>query len=237
MQDDEEDQTREITKMGQIYRNAILNVGAMAAAEGDAAGLFADRDPEVVSPFALTIKRKGYQHMCFAFFDDIADFQHCSLFRRGWVLQERLLSRRTVYFGKQLRWECSTTVATEAFPNRTPGWSGTEFPGIDGPFRLGTLLTRRSGVATGKHWKDNENYEGWQDIAEKFTQCKLSYDEYFLPAISGLAYSFQAELDSQYHAGLWRNDLVNGLLWHRGILTNDECPPRQLKYRGRLQTS
>jgi hypothetical protein len=70
VQDDEEDKGPEIAKMDRIYRNAMLNVGAVAAAESNpdpvSTGLFVDRDPREISPFALTIKRKDCEHICYA---------------------------------------------------------------------------------------------------------------------------------------------------------------------------
>jgi hypothetical protein len=75
VQDDEEDQGPEIAKMDHIYRNAILNVGAIAAAESDSdllsTGLFVNHDPQDISPFAIAIKRKDYEHICFAYPEDM----------------------------------------------------------------------------------------------------------------------------------------------------------------------
>jgi hypothetical protein len=244
VQDDENDKGPEIAKMDHIYRNAILNVGALAAAENEldpsSTGLFVDRNPQLISPYAFTIKRKDYEHIFFAYKNDISIFYHSPLFKRGWVLQERLLSRRTVYFGQQLRWECSETIATEAFPNRIPGLTSgprnSIFSGIYTPLRLGALLTRSSGNATEKYRCESDNYDGWQSIVMQYTRCRLSYEEDFLPALSGLARCFQTELGSQYLAGLWRNDVIRGLLWCRKDVPEDFLP-LPAKYRGRLQIS
>jgi hypothetical protein len=165
IQDDDEDKDPEIAKMDHIYWNAILNVGAIAAAESVSdlvsTGLFVDRDPHEISPFAPSIKRENYEQICFTWVDDGWDVHLCARFQRGWVLQERILSRRTVYFGRQLRWECSEIIANEAFLCRIPrliDWRGVGEPGIDAPFRLRTLLTRRSGDATERLWCDDSNY-------------------------------------------------------------------------------
>jgi hypothetical protein len=118
------------------------------------------------------------------------------------VLQERLLSRRTIFFGNLIYWECSEILANEVFPNGIP--RSFDLPGTDAHFRLGALLKKKSENATDEYQSDSENYDGWGEIVERFTQCSLSHDADFLPALSGLAYSFQTELVSQYHAGLWR---------------------------------
>ena len=41
---------------------------------------------------------------------------HTPLYERGWMLQERVLSRSTIHLGRQVLWECMSSVAWEAFP-------------------------------------------------------------------------------------------------------------------------
>ncbi|KAF1963751.1 HET-domain-containing protein [Byssothecium circinans] len=44
------------------------------------------------------------------------NFYREQLTDRGWVLQERLLSPRSVYFSKILKWECAEMSASETYP-------------------------------------------------------------------------------------------------------------------------
>src|SRR5204863_1570638 len=44
-------------------------------------------------------------------------FEEGPLYRRGWVLQERMLPARLLHCGKtQLTWQCRETVASESYP-------------------------------------------------------------------------------------------------------------------------
>jgi hypothetical protein len=44
-------------------------------------------------------------------------YDHCSLRDRGWTVQERLLSVRSVFYtGDQMIWECQSRQATEQYP-------------------------------------------------------------------------------------------------------------------------
>ena len=46
------------------------------------------------------------------------EIEKTELNRRGWVLQERYMSPRTVYFGReQLFWECRQFQACESMPS------------------------------------------------------------------------------------------------------------------------
>jgi hypothetical protein len=52
-------------------------------------------------------------------FDD--EIEKAELNTRGWVLQERALSRRTIHFGKtQTYWECGAGIACESEPKCQP---------------------------------------------------------------------------------------------------------------------
>ncbi|KAF2036234.1 hypothetical protein EK21DRAFT_106338 [Setomelanomma holmii] len=57
-------------------------------------------------------------------------------------------------------------------------------------------------------------YTGWYRMVQDFTRRKMTYDADRLPAIAGLARKFATAVDDRYHAGLWRKDLLIGLLWH-----------------------
>jgi hypothetical protein len=74
-------------------------------------------------------------------------------------------------------------------------------------------------------------YWAWQTIVEYYTQRQLTNDADKLSALSGLA---QLAVDSHgldasaYLAGLWRDTLVKGLLWH---VRGPRAPQRYTSYR------
>ena len=60
-----------------------------------------------------------------------------------------------------------------------------------------------------------------------YTACKLTKEDDKLPAISGLAGKFAAATGRQYAAGLWEDDLLNGLLW---VVADRSVAKRYTKY-------
>jgi len=54
----------------------------------------------------------------------------------------------------------------------------------------------------------------WRHVVEDYTKLLLTDEMDIFPAMSGLAKQFQETVQSQYLAGLWRNDFLSGLLWH-----------------------
>ena len=187
-------------------------------------GLFGDRDPLIFSPFAVTIKREGKEYSRIIHnWKHTYDFENSALFKRGWVLQERLLSPRTLFFGQQIFWECSELVACETFPFGFP-WHLAQ-PNV----RLGRILTEGNESS-----KQSAQYKAWLNIVKSFTKCQLTYDLDCFPALSGLAHNFQASLHDEYYAGLWKGDFISGLCWFREEQDFGQYPPYPKDYRGEL---
>jgi hypothetical protein len=147
--------------------------------------------------------------------------------KRGWVLQERLLSRRTIFFGEQLSWECTELLANELLPNGVPSYGYTPPSwGEDAPFRLNTLVSFNP--------PGHQKNECWYQLVSKYTACDLSFEQDIFPAISGLARRYKEVFKDRYFAGLWRSDMVHGLLWCviRNSETVSDIYPRT--YRGEI---
>jgi hypothetical protein len=56
-------------------------------------------------------------------------------------------------------------------------------------------------------------HDRWFDIVEEYSKRKLTVATDILPALSGLSKAFQRLLADQYCAGLWRKDIMRGLMW------------------------
>lgn len=127
MQDDDDELVGEISDMGYTYENAHLNIGAMVAAEtiheNCRNGHFIDRQDFAFSnnPVCARIRRRGYEEKCSKLDDDPRmDLSFKDLMRHGWIMQERILSPQSIYFDRQLLWECSELLACEYFPTGAP---------------------------------------------------------------------------------------------------------------------
>lgn len=243
MQDNELDCKSEIQKMGAIYSNAYCNFSATLAAELPV-GLFFDRNLTHSKAFPVTIERQGHHFECFGF--SVKALTHLndeSLMQRGWVLQERLLSPRTIYFGHQLSWECGQSLANELFPKGVPGGFGNYW-GSNTPYKLSRLLNTDPTLATNPAFVSNTDdtepsksilYERWSEIVLTYSACELSFDTDILPAISGLAQQFGELLGDVYLAGLWQSTLLRNLLWSRSSAWKaSDLIPRPHSYRGEL---
>lgn len=205
IQDSYEDWIQESAKMQQVYQNSFLNLAAGASLNSKG-GLFYQRHPLSVVPWSVRLGANGYLTA-----KHISEYCHeryakLNLNTRGWVLQEQLLARRTLVFGrKELHWECSTCQASETFPdpkNRpTPKWVET-ISRRDWQFLLGDKLV------------DSKRQEAWNRLTRTYFERSLTHASDRLVAISGLAEQLSSRWTGiGYLAGLWSYCLIQGLLW------------------------
>ena len=257
VQDDPEDCAKEIGAMGDIYRNAYCNLGAHVAADYLGTGLYTSRDPRSIQVQQIFLERSDFRGAFYAYpHVEPTTMASSALMQRGWVFQERLLSPRSVYFGKKLQWECSELQACEMFPDGPPMSPHVCPWGIDGhPFRLANLLVdglKHHGSLRESHLeaaaydlvtptqtqlsmrRQQELNRKWLFLVQWFSTCQLSYEQDTLPALEGLARCFQQSLCDRYVAGLWEKHLVQGLFWIRppGVI-----PKFPANFRGKSHLS
>lgn len=148
------------------------------------------------------------------------------LSRRGWTLQERLLSPRIIHYATdQMYFECESTILSE---------DGFEFP--DPPFSMNHMLgtqrikmeehgmSKANGrsfivgkhvTSTGLRWGG-----GWLSLVEDFSKRCLTIGQDKLPALAGVARVIAEETNDVYIAGLWGRHFMEDLYWR--VYTQEE---------------
>jgi hypothetical protein len=95
--------------MRMVYSNCIMNISASRAKDANE-GLFAYRNPRLIQPCRLAWHgfTEGFRVYTIVNTDHRNLRQYkMPLAKRGWVLQERLLSPRSLSFAaKQVFWDC-----------------------------------------------------------------------------------------------------------------------------------
>jgi hypothetical protein len=196
--------------MRAIYRNAQLNISADWA-ESSTGGLFKSRHPAHIERPAVTFRAGPLEGRWILTWD--TEFGPLSsdspLRKRGWVVQERLLSSRLVRFcGDYVRWHCREPPfhKSERYPKgMRPSESGRRFLQLPSPStaELQRLLT-------------NEAYRGFVDIAHLYSHTALTYPDLDkFPAFAGLAEHYSLLFEDQYIAGFLKGHLPRALGWVR----------------------
>lgn len=227
-----EDWRQEAPTMNQVYRNAFLTIGAMASSDAHG-GLFRDRDPDMMGSCPITIRTETDGVMeCLLVKSDIweSHVKQAPLSQRAWVVQERLLAPRSLYFGQgQLFWECRQEHACELFPKGVPPEFISDITeltafnavpikaferAIEQAITLDSYASRKADDNI--PWVINQYedvYGIWNDILESYARCALTDPNDKFVAISGVVKDFAKAIDDEYLAGLWRRNFINGLLW------------------------
>ncbi|KAI1136639.1 HET-domain-containing protein [Hypoxylon sp. FL0543] len=228
-QDSAEDWRKEAGTMQSVYRNASFCISALGA-EDDEGGCFSARNPGLVAP--TPVKLSGMKDVFRADLEDTAwrtAFQGEPLIQRGWVLQERLMSPRTIHFGrKQVFWECSEMHACETHPE---GF-GKFAPTIDSS---PTKLVEQQDNTDFGLWKQlistpiipdtttdprTQLLANWSATMSLYSSTQLTIPSDKLVAVSGLAKDIRKGLQyirsghHRYLAGLWEEVLLETIVWY-----------------------
>jgi hypothetical protein len=201
VQDDETDWKSEASKMGQIYRRAVVTLAATISTS---------------STYGLYSRRRGLEHVALPYRTDDGtidgqfylrydgnriDIEKSRWNGRGWTLQERFLSPRIIHFGEEdFFLECQKTTVRVPFmtlPSIPNGWTTHEE----------VLANRRRCILQEFEMAD------WLAILEDYTSRHLTELDDKFPAIYGLVQQVQQRTKWQYSAGVWHFDITTQLLW------------------------
>ncbi|KAF4467376.1 HET-domain-containing [Fusarium albosuccineum] len=119
-------------------------------------------------------------------------------YKRGWVLQERLLSRRLIYYTKnKLSWSCFAE-------------SGEEEGGDPKEAARISLLPLRKG-------SDYPTFDIWKHIISDYQRCQLTFSKDRLAAVGGISARLEAHFSCEIYAGILFHsprDAAENLLWY-----------------------
>ncbi|KAI1211173.1 HET-domain-containing protein [Annulohypoxylon truncatum] len=224
VQDSAEDWRAEASTMQSVYRHGLLNIAALSAPD-DQAGCFFDRDPASVAPTIVDLgPRDGSIGMFYRFEAEreawMKDFEGQPLLSRAWVLQERILSTRNLYFGsKQVFWECFETNCCETVPNTSLD-KPSNYPSYSRLHRTESSTYKWKPLIHPKKGRSIAQPTDWDSVILTYSQCNLTFPCDKLVAISGLAkrmgYIMRTEYGDGYDtylAGLWEHTMPESLLW------------------------
>ncbi|KAJ3549839.1 hypothetical protein NM208_g290 [Fusarium decemcellulare] len=221
-QDDEEDTLRdkqmcqedweyESERMCSVYQNSYLTLAGLSSIDCTG-GLFSKRRTRV--------RVEGDSDKGPYCFDGCKEVEHSAvafpLLRRGWVMQETLLSPRTLFYGQdELLWQCRWHMncqcgVYEGDRSLSPGFHKLPLA-EDAEIKF----TRPKRIST------------WYDIISHYSRSSLTHATDKLVAIDGIAEYMRTLRNSEYLAGLWAESLAFDLLW-QSYAVNDRIANRTI---------
>ncbi|OCK75828.1 HET-domain-containing protein [Lepidopterella palustris CBS 459.81] len=239
IQDSKQDWMKESAKMIDIYRGSFLTIAATGSTS-DHGGCFTDASPQSKAqrltghsadgkPYDFYF-RTPLNHTTFGgYYGRAPDKEHYFWLRdfplldRAWCYQEILLSPRVLHFSNdEMFWECMEHTTCEC-----AGPTSYHDPSFYG------MLPKEDHVLSLQGSTDDLEVR-WRKIVAAYSSLKLTFAKDKLPAISGLAKQMQSHRqDDTYLAGLWRNSLIEDLLWRvTKVDTENEDPtPKKPSWR------
>ena len=202
IQDLKDDWTRESSKMNLVYRQAYIRLAASGAKDGTERCFFSRKalpNPVTVPVTYPLNKELGELSFKIHTGSIAARLTESPLNKRGWCLQESILSPRIIHFGKyRVLWQCHESFAAEDYRNlkrvQLPSWRGrSSHPHTPSVQEL--------------------SIGAWFNIIEDYSHRNLTKENGKLYAIDGLANLLRTSTRDTYCCGLWLKHFHQGLLW------------------------
>ncbi|OMP84300.1 hypothetical protein BK809_0000307 [Diplodia seriata] len=213
IQGDDGDFNTEAPRMEAVYAGSAFTVAA-AHSKNSEGGCFREVSPlgrsdSLISQdnnYTVLLKARSF---CTAF-ENIPG--HCPLDSRGWVFQERMLSPRTLFFGRdEIHWECRKGVICAYEPDfekpHFPAWLSYT------PIKHNYTKVRSLEKAPSPNDAIRQFQRLWVSVIEAYSRTNLSFAQDKLAAIAGLASIAQQKLNIEASFGLWLPFLLDDLLW------------------------
>ncbi|KAJ3546129.1 hypothetical protein NM208_g2163 [Fusarium decemcellulare] len=200
IQDDEADWKREAARMQHVFSNAIC-VLAASSATSSAEGFL--RNPHMDRKTVILRSSSGALSYVCKFIDNFnRDVEEAPLNKRGWVLQERALARRSIHFtSTQLYMECGKGVQCESLmklANEKAAFLGdSDFPNSILPYYKGGRIVL------------------FQNLFTMYSGLNFSHISDRSIAISGLERRLVTAFKSSGGYGIFDLYLERSLLWKR----------------------
>jgi hypothetical protein len=204
LQDSAEDWEIECANMANIYRRAEVTISVRDNTSSSPGGFLQDVG---CKPFKSCQLANGLtisdQQIKIDWSTKLCPIPLGAVDRRGWILQEKLLSRRLLHFSKQMMcWQCCGYTYFEGSHHPVLASSG---PGEGYVPKLNLDRLEKG--------PPKNVYTYWYKIVRDYSGRQLTKPIDKFPALSGLAMVVGGALKDTYLAGLWKNDFVWGLCW------------------------
>ena len=204
IQDSKEDWEREAAAMASIYLNSALTISATSSPDGQG-GCYLESGNKTLE--SISSETESGHRYCVKLRERMTRESIAKpLLRRGWVLQETVLSRRVLHLTtNQIFWQCKEGFHSE---------DGSVAQNVNNGGSVGLVpqgLGFLSEVETGDG--NSPDTSVWHAWAEDYSCRDFTYETDRLPALAGLIHYRQLDTNDVPLIGLWKSTLHLDLAW------------------------
>lgn len=194
IQGDDGDFKTQAPKMGAVYGNATLTIAAGSTTSENGRILVSRQSKWLPSTLDVNLVGFGslqlrFRRRSYVLGSEARGGKYGKISTRAWTWQERLLSKRTVFYTTSaLKFECHCSSVWEGFgPEMTgPSWSSK---------------------------LENTSHSSWRQMVEEFTSRDISRPSDRLPAITAVMERIAEGKSWSPHWGMWTDELIHSLCW------------------------
>ncbi|KAF3076717.1 hypothetical protein CFAM422_001566 [Trichoderma lentiforme] len=212
IQDCAKDKEREISRMASIYKNASVTIAA-SSSENAAHGFLAQKKhpycPDYEVPIPMANNVTGTVYLSTGPYEP----DH-PLDKRGWTLQEFMLSSRMLIFSDyELLWQC------KEMDLRSVSATGLEYLQLLESLPW-TVFDNDTEPFFGSH--EAEKLYLWKTIVQQYTGRELTNAEDKLNAVMGITSELETLWRDINVYGLWKKWFIDLLAWHKPDVGREE---------------
>ncbi|KAE9376422.1 HET-domain-containing protein [Stipitochalara longipes BDJ] len=228
VQDDESVKDQLISEMASIYSGALVTLVA-ASGENANSGLSGVRDNSRMSQDLVEVLGTGLAFTYWIPFDHAIN--HSIYSTRGWTFQERLLSRRCLYFTEtQIFFECQKYLGSE---DRTGKQEGPYPNGTRTP-KSGNLIIRMLLETETENSRNKDEIQTlrYSKLVEEYYQRKFTFTNDIINAFAGIESAMENICKWTMIYGLPKEVLDSAIIWEPGRPRNarETTNPSRLLY-------
>ncbi|KAI0966577.1 heterokaryon incompatibility protein-domain-containing protein [Xylaria arbuscula] len=226
----------ESLRMGHVYANGLLNIGALDS-DGPSHGIFLNRTDRSINGRMIWSSTQQSGSRSFYIIPEaertglwlsFTDLHFSRLLKRGWVLQECVLAPRMLSYGDQVFWQCSELAASEV----SPDGALLRSPGDDSKRSTYHPFWMLEDPSTIKQSSTSDFRAQWMRTFRTYCESSLTYPEKdAFVALDGVGTELLKVSGGLFMYGIWDSTLLETLPYSSYLPVSGLLPPTRNRTR------
>jgi hypothetical protein len=211
LEGENKDWQRELSNMGEVYAHSLFTIAASSAKDSSVVCFYQRKAANlpIQSCYPLIDKNRSLDRHSPVILEATpprwnVSVEHSTLAKRGWVLQERLLASRTLFWTEDSLFWGYSELSTSEYEAEVPDVDiRRDFP----------LLHELVNTLSGRRSKSVFGHKVWAKGLEQLSQKAFTVATDNLAAVAGLGNVLSRLTQQEFHMGVWKHNMAQELAW------------------------